>query len=67
MTTTRVEAFALETGDVLVHGENLYVITSIVEEGEHYRVNVSDEEGQPKKILLEPFDAVRVMCDTVEV
>lgn len=63
MTTERYEAFALEEGDTIVRGDDLFVITSIEIEGDQYCLNLVDENGYARHLLLGEFDKVRVAVD----
>ena len=61
MTTERYEAFALEIGDTIIRGEDLYVITEIEISDDEYCIHLRDEEGFARHLLLGEFDKVRVL------
>lgn len=63
MTTEHYEAFALEEGDTIVRGVDLFVITSIEIQGDEYCINLIDENGYARHLLMAEFDKVRVVCD----
>jgi hypothetical protein len=61
MVTESYEAFALEIGDIVVRGNDLYVIFDIEIEGDEYCIHLRDEEGFARHLLLGEFDKVRVL------
>lgn len=61
MTTERYEAFALEDGDTIIYRGETYAVTSVEIEGDMYRVNLVDDEGYRRHILLGEFDKVSVL------
>lgn len=61
MTTEKYEAFALEDGDTIVYRGEFYAVTSVEIEGDMYRINLVDDEGYRRHILMGEFDKISVV------